>query len=522
MIRLSAICLTLIFPSGVLHAQAGEGSPDLFTLTFAPGPSSAGIVAPEAAEEGRAAQDAVLSEDEIDRLFDEVSDIEQAIAAEEESNGTNSTALIDLFKDLAALHQELGNHDLASAALDQARSIIRMSAGLHTLDQAEVIEQMIVGSESIGAFNESEVLQDDLLDLARRNELDPRAPSVLANVAERQMEIVRAYIDERVWSRGREHLFATEGSGWEASTPRAGRENALTALEIFANEFDAALAEVLAGENFETGRALDLETDIAQVYELVETANDFLQVGLLPRYEDRIPTWEPEEPRSGREFAETALHRARRLYSRAMQSAYLQGNESEYWAYDAELADTHYFEQANPDLAPDFDEETRLLPLEGALRARVADRMARGAPAIEVARTLLELGDALGNAPALEQYQNAHYLLVKADIAPETIDALLHPDVPVIRRAYGPEDWREFDGSHPYRGYADVQVEIGRYGQTTDVEILRASAGTSRAIERRLRRHVNQTRFRPRFVAGEPVQSDRFSLRFFYDYDIDS
>jgi hypothetical protein len=520
-IRLAAICLSLIFPFGVLHAQAGQGSPDLFTLTFAQGLSPAGIVAPASVEANRFSQNAGLSEDEIDRLFDEVSDVEQAIAVEEERNGTNSPALIEQFKSLAALHQELGNYDFANAALTQARSIIRMSAGLHTLDQAEVVDQMIESREAIGAFNESEVLQDDLLDLARRNTLDPRAPSVLASVAERQMEIVRAYIDERVWSRSRENLVATEGSGWQPSTPRAGREKAFTALESFANEFDAALEEALADESFEIGSALNLETDIPEVYELVDTANDFLEVGVLPRYEDRIPTWEPEEPRSGREFAEAALHRARRLYSLAMQSAYLQGNESEYWAYDAEFTDTHYFEQANPDLAPDLDEETRLAPLEGALRARVADRMARGAPAVEVARALLELGDALANAPALEQYQSAYDLLVKADVPKETIDELLHPAFPVIRRAYGPEDWTEFDGSHPYRGHVDVQVEIGRYGQATEVEIQSASPGTSRAIERRLRKHVNQTRFRPRFVAGSPLRSDRFLLRYFYDYDVD-
>lgn len=520
MIRLSIICLSMTVPSAALHAQAGEGSPDLFTLTFAPGPSSAGIVVPAQPEANDVSPDAGMAEDEIDRLFDAVSEIEQAIAAEEESNGTNSTALIEPFKALAALHQQLGNYDLASAALSQARSIIRMSAGLHTLDQAEVVEQMIEGSEAIGAFNESEALQDDLLGLARRNELDPRAPSVLAAVAERQMQIVMDYAEDNVWSRSREHLPATEGSGWEASTPRAGRERAFTALAIFANEFDAALEAALADEDFEMGSGLDLETDIAEVYELVDTANDFLEVGRLPRYEDRIPTWEPEEPRSGREFAAAALARARRLYSLAMQSAYLQGSESEYWAYDAEFVDTHYFEQAYPDLAADLDEQTRLAPLEGALRARVADRLARGAPAVEVARALLELGDALLNAPALEQYQNAHDLLIKSDVPAAAIAELLHPDVPVIRRAYGPEDWAEFHVSHPYRGYIDVQVETGRYGQTTEVEMLSASPGTSRAIERRLRKHVNQTRFRPRFVAGELVPSDAFLLRYYYDYDV--
>lgn len=517
-------------PVGVC-AQDAPGSPDLFSLRFAPGPISSDTLlpTPASAEVSGTAGSASGTGDaaavdggDIDRLFEAIAQLERAIAAETALNGPQSRVLIEHYRSMAAFYEALGDPFRARAAADEARAVVRMNDGLHTLDQAEIVEQSIEMLEAVGAFSESDALQDELLDLAGRNESDTRAPSILASVAERQMSAVRAYLDGFVWPRSRQPLQAIEGSGWEPSTPSTGRQRALTQLGVIASQYEAAIGEALDSDGYALGRALATDVEITDVYALVDTANDFLAVGPLPRNDRDGPTWEPEPPRSDRDFAIAALQRARRLYSAAMQTAFRQGSEAEYRGLEELLVHTYYFEAANPELESDFRVNRFLpTPLESLLRARVVDRMTRGAPPVEVARAMLELGDALGNREALEQYEQAYDFVVAQQVSADAVASLFVPPVPVIRRAFGPEDSAAFDPARPYRGFVDVEIQTSRYGQTRDAEILDTSPGTSRAIERRVEKHVALTRFRPRFAEGEPVGSDRFVLRYYYDYDLE-
>ncbi|HUF71590.1 MAG TPA: hypothetical protein VMR74_01695 [Gammaproteobacteria bacterium] len=520
--RTPIICIALLGLSVGVCAQDVPGSPDLFSLTFAPGPlpNNEPSASPASGASNAAVTEAADNGD-IDRLFDAIAEIERAIAEEEALNGPQSRILIEHYRSMAALYAELGDPLRAVAASEQARAVVRMNDGLHTLDQAEIVEQSIDMLEAAGAFGESDERQDELLDLAGRNDGDARAPPILASVADRQMRAVRTYLEEDVWPRERRPVQAIEGSGWEPSTPNTGRQRALTELAVIARRYDAAIEEALADDAYELGDALDTDVKIVAIYELVDVANDFVEVGRLPRRDRNGPTWEPEPPSGDRDFAAAALHRARRLYSAAMQSAFRQGSEAESWGLGEQLVETYYFEAANPELKSDvYVDHTVPSPLESVLRARVAEQMTRGAPAVGVARAMLELGDALGNREALQRYQAAYDFLVAQGASVETVADLFNPQIPVIRRAFGPEDSSKFDPARAYRGYIDVEVQTGRFGETTDVEIVGASDGTSRAIERRLRTHVSQTRFRPRFAEAEPVRSDRFVLRHYYDYDL--
>ena len=518
--RTSIICIALVsLPLGVC-AQEIADSPDLFSLTFAPGPFSDNtLLSSSVSDATETLVDEIAEEPSGDRLFDAIGEVERLIIEEEALNGPQSRVLIGHFRSLAALHLELGNHFVAMAAFEQARAVIRMNDGLHSLEQAEVVEKMIERLDAAGGFSESDALQDELLELTKRNESDPRVSSILATVAERQMDVVKAYLDDDIWPRAREQLQAIEGSGWEPNTPKTGRQRALTELAVIADRYDFAIEGSLAGDNFELGDSLDSRVEIAEIYELVDTANDFLEVGVLPRYDRGSLTWDQESPMADREFAVAALHRARRLYSAAMQAAYQQGSQSEYWALDEQFVETYYFEKANPELSSDTYVQHAVV-LESILRARVADRLTRGGSAVEVARALVELADAFTNLRALEQYQDAYDFLVREDVLTEAIAELFYPDVPAIRSAFGPEDSVDFDPFHVYRGYIDVYVETGQYGQTKDVEIQNTSPSTSRGIERRLRKHVSQTQFRPRFEDGRPLSSDQFTLRYYYDYDV--
>ena len=114
-------------------------------------------------------------------------------------------------------------------------------------------------------------------------------------------------------------------------------------------------------------------------------------------------------------------------------------------------------------------------------------------------------------------YQDAYDLLAREDVPPDTRAAIVSPKTPVILAQLAGDDSPAFDPSRIYSGYIDVAVETGRFGQVKHAEIIGSSPGTSEEVEQRGRTHVFETRFRPRFEDGQPLRSDRFTLRYYYD-----
>lgn len=226
--------------------------------------------------------------------------------------------------------------------------------------------------------------------------------------------------------------------------------------------------------------------------------------------------------RDGRSLALQALRGARRSYVDAIRASLGNG------AFDVpglielqeNIIETYYLEVTRPELRP-FGPGFRVpdlsiyYPGASLLSAKVkSSRVSVGPEAFALA--MVELADwhlrFSMNGKALATYQAAYDYLVGQGAPPETIDAIFSPAVPVSVPVV------ERDPDSGYRGYFDVALEVGKYGTTGDLQILDGYPRASRAIERRLKRHVAQSRFRPPFVDGEPAQSYRFSLRYYYSY----
>lgn len=203
----------------------------------------------------------------------------------------------------------------------------------------------------------------------------------------------------------------------------------------------------------------------------------------------------------------------------------------EYLAIEQKMIDTYYFELEHAELYPDFAERRdRRAILELAvygtgtsvLEARVVNRLSQGASAVEIARALLAVGDwhllFSANGRALEMYQDANDLLVREGVPDEVLTELVSPGAPVILAELTSDDSLDFDPTHAYAGYIDVAVETGRFGDVKEADIVQTSPGTLPEVEQRGRTHVFETRFRPRFEDGRPRRSDRFSVRYYYDY----
>jgi len=285
------------------------------------------------------------------------------------------------------------------------------------------------------------------------------------------------------------------------------------------NSYDAAIEGALADNDYVIPASLGSEAALAETSRLIETTNDFVEQG---------NSWEWELPWNDRGWALAALRRARRLYGAAAEAARRSSIGSdeagEYWAIQEQLIETYSLERDNPELYSDnIRHPDDMIYLTGAavLETKVIDKLIHEASALDVATALVELADwhllySL-NEMALEKYQDAYDFLASKDAPSETIAGLFSPDVPIVLPAFD-SGAPAFDPARRYRGYIDVSIEVGRFGQATEIEMLEASPGVSNGIEKRLRKHISQRRFRPRFVGGRAGRSDQLALRYYFDF----
>ena len=95
----------------------------------------------------------------------------ERIEQEERANGPYSEGLIGPLSDLALLYQDRGDHDLAVAVIHRVRQVVRATEGLHSLEQIPLLQQLIANEEAIGRVETAWELEQDLLTLARRQQV---------------------------------------------------------------------------------------------------------------------------------------------------------------------------------------------------------------------------------------------------------------------------------------------------------------------------------------------------------------
>lgn len=215
---------------------------------------------------------------------------------------------------------------------------------------------------------------------------------------------------------------------------------------------------------------------------------------------------------------------ARRNYRGALQSAIASGEYEvpELLELESRLVDTFYYELTQSRLGGSTRRSPGS-PFGGArrvLEAKISNARSFKDP-LAVVLAMMELGDwnlmySL-NGHALDDYRDAYDYALAHGVPDATLAAVFSPAAPVPLPAFGPFDMR-YDPERDYDGYIDVAIGTSRYGESKDVDILETSAHDSKPIERRLRRQIAQTNYRPRFVDGELARSDRFTLRYYYVY----
>jgi tetratricopeptide (TPR) repeat protein len=512
------------------HSQGtGDGSPrasaiDPFALSFSPGPISNDVlIGPDTIDETETddasdpAANAGLTE-----LLAAIRQAEDEIAREEALNGPASSGLIEQLVSLAEPYRQIGEFPLAIAALERARQIIRARDGLFSLRQLEIMEATIDTMEEARAYYESDVRQADMLELAGRNADDPRAPSMLAAIADRQMDEAKKYLETGAWERSLERIDAP-GAGWDLEHPEFLRT---FSGQKSLNRLDGAIRDLLASGDYEIGDTLDVREVLEETYALIDVINDHNEAGQQRVLEGGLIL---DIAEIERDLALSAFRRARRLYGDALQRMLESGGYSsgDFVAIEQKLIDSYWFELEHTDLYPPRSaapRNPRLLVYgtgTSTLEARVVHLMSLGSSAVEIANALMAVGDwhllFSENGLALDIYRDAYDFLTRGDVPTDTWTGIVFPETPVILAQFADDHSAEFDPARIYSGHVDLAIETGRFGQVREAGILGSSDGTSEEVEKRARTHVFGTRFRPRFEDGQALRSDRFTLRYYYD-----
>jgi hypothetical protein len=97
--------------------------------------------------------------------------------------------------------------------LERALYLKRVNEGLHGLDQAELVERILDSERTIGRADNVEDLEDQLLELARRNGDNPAAAPILRDAAETRLDHFEAYLRDEVPAE----LSLFEIEGWKVA-----------------------------------------------------------------------------------------------------------------------------------------------------------------------------------------------------------------------------------------------------------------------------------------------------------------
>ena len=118
----------------------------------------------------------------------------ETIQEEESGNGPMAEGLIGPLTALAMLYHEEGDQLLAAATIERVLQLMRVNYGLHTLQQAPLIRQLIEQEETWGRAAVAWELEQELLTLARRHPDDLRTVPIFREAAEKRKDWLDRYL----------------------------------------------------------------------------------------------------------------------------------------------------------------------------------------------------------------------------------------------------------------------------------------------------------------------------------------
>ncbi len=428
------------------------------------------------------------------RADDDRERIAEEIAAAQAKGGLQSSELIDPLTELATLYETEGEHALAAAALEEARHVVRANYGLHTLDQAPLMEQALENQQALGDFAMVRALEEELFDLAERYPDDLRTVAIHRNIGARRMDLLRRFLANEYPAEiyGEAGLFSV----WR------GEVAAELASEAQIHYADAAAVILRNGLN-SSDTLRDLEQEIVRVSDLFRQRN---RPGRHPAILRDNTIYNTPRDNFGvdRELGHPWTYTLEALQTRTDTLWDLDGSDSsqatdprgKYVTTRYQLARESYlrliaYEEAVPTLSADVT----------ALRGRLD--------------AYLQLADwdllYSVNGVALDQYARVREWLTTTDFAEPLIAETFAPPIPITLPTFLPNPLE----TPASATYIDVAFEVTRFGESRRIEILGAAPNVSDAARDELASLIKASRFRPRVTDGNLARAAPVAVRYY-------
>jgi hypothetical protein len=420
----------------------------------------------------------------------------EEINAAQATGGSRSPDLIDPLTELAVLLAAVGDHALATAALEQARHVVRANFGLHTLEQLPLMEQALENQRALGATEMVQALEEELLNLAKRHPDDLRTVAIHRDIGARRMDLLRRF---------RAHEYPAEIYP-ESGLFFVSTDGVVMGLVEQAQvHYADAIAVLLHNGIYSSDELRDLELEIVRAADLVRQQNalDPRSTQIGTRRMDRIGlasgsylpsgAWVPNQHElreqtntlwdlAGLESSEEAKQRRHRVDH--MTSQYGLARESYRRLID-------YAETVSESAPAD----------EPAWRSRL--------------ETYLQLADwdlvYSANGAALDEYAQVHEMLEATDLAEPLIAEIFAPPIPIVLPTFLPNPLQTPISAR----YIDVGFEITKYGEGRRVEILGSTPNIPDAAKEELVGLIRASQFRPRVADGEFARASPVIVRYY-------
>jgi hypothetical protein len=428
------------------------------------------------------------ADDDSKRITDEIS-------AAQATSGPRSPDLIDPLTELAVLLAAEGEHALATAALEEARHVVRATYGLHTLDQVPLMEQALQNQRALGAFEMVQALEEELLDLAERHPDDLRTVAIHRDIGERRMDLLRRF---------RAHEYPGEiypESGLWSVEPHGVVMGLVEKAQV---HYADAIAVLLHNGMYSSDELRDLELEIVHAADLVRQQNalDRRSIQMGTRRMDRMGLASGSYLPSG---AWVANEHELREQTNALWD--LAGSEAPEDAKQRRHRVDHMISQYG--LAR--ESYRRLI--------EYAEAVSESAPPDGQAwrsrlEAYLQLADwdlvHSANGAALDEYAQVHEMLEAAENVEPLIAEIFAPPIPIVLPAFLPNPL----GTPTSDRYIDVTFEITKYGESRRIEILGAATNVSNVDRDELVSLLKKSRFRPR-VTDREIGTSSIRVRYY-------
>jgi len=117
---------------------------------------------------------------------------------------------------------------------------------------------------------------------------------------------------------------------------------------------------------------------------------------------------------------------------------------------------------------------------------------------------------------ALSTYQKAYELLDRRNVAPDTIDGIFSPEVPVMLAPLPAHPMPPAASPSAAAGHIDVAFEITAEGRARKVRILDATTNTADDVKKGLVAWIEASLYRPRVGNGRIGDSPRIVWRYYW------